>query len=57
MAIGEKEGSLTRHFMLADIPAAIAGLPQPATLAQAQAALDALGGTQHSARSPNGCSP
>src|SRR5690348_12737523 len=45
MAIGEKEGSLTRHFMLADIPAAIAGLPQPATVAQAQAALD----NQHAA--------
>ena len=48
MAIGYEEGSLTRHFMLADIPAAIAGLPQPATLAQAQAALDAVG-TQHDA--------
>lgn len=46
MVIGNKEGSLTRHFMLADIPAAIAGLPQPATLVQAQAALDVLG-TQH----------
>jgi 5-methylcytosine-specific restriction protein B len=39
-------GSLTRHFMLADIPSAIAALPQPATIAQAQAALDGLGG-QH----------
>jgi 5-methylcytosine-specific restriction protein B len=48
MAIGDKEGSLTRHFMLAQIPAAIAGLPQPATPAQAQAALDALG-DQHAA--------
>jgi 5-methylcytosine-specific restriction protein B len=48
MAIGDKEGSLTRHFMLADIPAAIAGLRQPATVVQAQAALDALG-AQHAA--------
>ncbi len=32
--VGDKEGSRTRHFMLADIPAAVAGLPQPATLAE-----------------------
>ncbi len=46
--VGDKEGSLTRHFMLADIPGAVAGLPQPATLADAQAALDSVG-TQHGA--------
>jgi len=47
MSIGRKEGSLTRHFMLADFPAAIAAMPQPATLAGAQAALDSIA-AQHS---------
>lgn len=36
-------GSLTRHFSFANIPAEIAKLPMPATLAQAQAAMDAAG--------------
>ncbi|MBW3537313.1 MAG: AAA family ATPase [Actinobacteria bacterium] len=46
--VGDKEGSLTRHFMLADIPGAVAAMPQPATLADAQAALDSVG-NQHGA--------
>jgi 5-methylcytosine-specific restriction enzyme B len=37
------DGSLTRHFLLADIPGAVASLPMPASLVQAQAALDQLG--------------
>ena len=43
MAIGNQEGSLTRHPVLDRMLPAIVGLPQPATLEQAQAALDALG--------------
>lgn len=38
--VGDKEGSLTRRFMLAKFPTAVPGLPRPATLVDAQRALD-----------------
>jgi 5-methylcytosine-specific restriction protein B len=42
-----KNGSLTRHFLIADIPQHLAAMPDPASHDQVQAALDEAG-NQHS---------
>ena len=46
MAIGDKEGSLIRHSCSPTSPQRLPASRSPATLAQVQAALDALG-AQH----------